>query len=322
MKYSLQDPEVSELTDYNAILTRQERSMLALRSLYAENGYALYKMSKFEEYELYLKNKEFLVSDNVITFTDTDGRLLALKPDVTLSIIKNSRPKDNEIIKAQYNENVYRVSGSTHTFKEIMQSGIECIGKIGDSEVAEVLSLASKSLSSLSEDYVIEISSLDLVCSVLGAFGIKGSVLDGSLELIGRKNSDGLKAYLSECGICDSGIELAAALTDIYGSPENVIPKLGKFRVNAEATAAADKLVFVCNELMKTTDGCKISIDFSLIGNMNYYNGIAFKGFVRGIPTAVLIGGQYDNLLKKMGKTSRGIGFAVYLDGIDRLPEA
>jgi ATP phosphoribosyltransferase regulatory subunit len=296
--------------------------MLALRALYAENGYALYKMSKFEEYELYLKNKEFLVSDNVITFTDTDGRLLALKPDVTLSIIKNSRPKDKELIKAQYNENVYRVSGSTHTFKEIMQSGIECIGEIGDREIAEVLSLASQSLASLSEDYVIEISSLDLVCSVLAAFGITDSALDGALDLIGRKNSNGLEAFLGERGISDSGIELALALTDIYGSPETVIPKLDKFRVNAEASSAADKLIFICRELMKTTDSAKISIDFSLIGNMNYYNGIAFKGFVLGIPTAVLIGGQYDNLLKKMGKTSRGIGFAVYLDGLDRLPEA
>jgi ATP phosphoribosyltransferase regulatory subunit len=155
-------------------------------------------MSKFEEYELYLKNKEFLVSDNVITFTDTDGRLLALKPDVTLSIIKNSRPKDKELIKAQYNENVYRVSGSTHTFKEIMQSGIECIGEIGDREIAEVLSLASQSLASLSEDYVIEISSLDLVCSVLAAFGITDSALDGALDLIGRKNSIGLEAFPGE----------------------------------------------------------------------------------------------------------------------------
>ena len=47
-------------------------------------------MSRFEEYDLYVANKDFLISDEVITFTDRSGRLLAMKPDVTLSIIKNA----------------------------------------------------------------------------------------------------------------------------------------------------------------------------------------------------------------------------------------
>ena len=54
---------------------------------------------------------------------------------------------------------------------------------------------------------------------------------------------------------------------------------------------------------------------------MKYYNGIAFRGFISGLPAAVLLGGQYDNLMTKMGKDSRGVGFAVYLDGLDRLTE-
>ena len=70
-------------------LTKEEKTMLALRSLYKHTGYASFKMSQFEEYDLYVKNKEFLIGDSVLTFTDTDGRLLALKPDVTLSIVKN-----------------------------------------------------------------------------------------------------------------------------------------------------------------------------------------------------------------------------------------
>ncbi|MCE2604206.1 ATP phosphoribosyltransferase regulatory subunit, partial [Pseudomonas aeruginosa] len=64
---------------------------MELRGLYEQYGYKKYKMSKFEEYSLYVENKDFLASDKVITFTDLDGRLLALKPDVTLSIIKNTQ---------------------------------------------------------------------------------------------------------------------------------------------------------------------------------------------------------------------------------------
>ncbi|MBQ7771078.1 MAG: hypothetical protein IJ373_07825, partial [Clostridia bacterium] len=62
------------------VLKQEERISLALRALYKKYGYQPYKMSKFEEYDLYVTNKEFLVGDGVITFNNTDGKLLALKP--------------------------------------------------------------------------------------------------------------------------------------------------------------------------------------------------------------------------------------------------
>ena len=76
------------------LLKNDEETVYKLRKLYRGYGYSRYKMSKFEEYDLYVKNKDFLISEGVITFTDTNGKLMALKPDVTLSIIKNS--KDGE----------------------------------------------------------------------------------------------------------------------------------------------------------------------------------------------------------------------------------
>ena len=62
-----------------------------------------------------------------------------------------------------------------------------------------------------------------------------------------------------------------------------------------------------------------ICVDFSVVNNMNYYNGIAFKGFIDGIPTGILSGGQYDRLLLKMNKKTQAIGFAVYLDELEKL---
>ena len=96
-------------------LKNQEKVVFSLRDLYFSYGYLPYKMSKFEEYDLYVKNKEFLVSDRIITFTDTSGKLLALKPDVTLSILKNA---SGEKQKVYYNEMVYRISAGTNSFKE------------------------------------------------------------------------------------------------------------------------------------------------------------------------------------------------------------
>ena len=79
------------------VLKNDEKAIFKLRTIYQKYGYTQYKMSKFEEYDLYVRNKKFLVSDNIITFTDTDGKLMALKPDVTLSIIKNTKDEKNTL---------------------------------------------------------------------------------------------------------------------------------------------------------------------------------------------------------------------------------
>ncbi|MEG2054356.1 MAG: ATP phosphoribosyltransferase, partial [Oscillospiraceae bacterium] len=65
-------------------------------------GYKKYKVSNFEEYNFYLQYKSFLTSDKILTFTDLDGRLLALKPDITLSIIKNAKVENGKTEKAYY----------------------------------------------------------------------------------------------------------------------------------------------------------------------------------------------------------------------------
>ena len=133
------------------IFSNKEKAMFALRSLYASHGFSMYRMSKFEEFELYASNMDFLDSGQIITFTDTDGMLMALKPDVTLSIVKNNRHIGNRIIKLFYNENIYRVSPKTHYFKEIMQVGLEYIGEIDLCVLCEVISLAAKSLHKISD---------------------------------------------------------------------------------------------------------------------------------------------------------------------------
>ena len=130
----------------DSVMTRQERISFMLRSLYSGHGYERYRMSKFEEYDLYSRNKDFLFSDGVITFTDTTGRLMALKPDVTLSIVKNRKDTPGTLQKLYYHENVYRVSAAADGFREQTQVGLECMGEVNDTCIAEVLRLAAESL--------------------------------------------------------------------------------------------------------------------------------------------------------------------------------
>lgn len=302
-------------TNFNPnVLKHEERAVFELRSLYQRYGYLPYKMSKFEEYDLYVRNKDFLISDNIITFTDTSGKLMALKPDVTLSIIKNTDDTDS-VQKVCYNENVYRISKGSQSFKEIMQVGLECIGNIDSYLIFEVLMLAAGSLERISSDYVLDISHLGIVSTVIDSVCADENRKKEILEKIGQKSIHEIDAICEGCG-CSP--ELIKKLVSLRGTPESVIEKLRKFDI-PELKAHIDEFENVLSLLEKCSFSRHINIDFSVINDMSYYNGFVFKGFVNGIASGVLSGGQYDKLMKKMGKKSCAIGFAVYLDLLERL---
>ena len=300
------------------VLTPEERVNLSLRAIYSSYGYKKYRMSKFEEYDLYAQNKDFLVSERVITFTDTDGKLLALKPDVTLSIVKNSKDI-NGIMKVYYDENVYRISKGTKSYKEIMQSGLECIGEVTEDVIVEVLSLALKSLKEISKSSVLVVSHLDIISEVLDYANVSGREKTEICNLLGEKNLFQIREILTNLGLEEDKKTLIEKLVTTYGEPQKVLSSLEDFAVSKRAELAIKELTRICKGLEKE-DG-KVIIDFSVVNDMNYYNGIAFKGFVEGVPSGVISGGEYDNFMKKMKKPYKAIGFAVYLDEVSRIKE-
>ncbi|MBO5714131.1 MAG: ATP phosphoribosyltransferase regulatory subunit, partial [Clostridia bacterium] len=297
-----------------SVLSTEEITALSLCSLYQQNGYSKYRMSKFEEYDLYVRNKDFLVSESVITFTDTDGKLMALKPDVTLSIIKNSKDQPDGQMKVFYNENVYRVSKGTKSFKEIRQAGLECLGKVTEKEITEILLLASKSLGLISDNYALEISHLGIVTGVLDYYKISEDGKNQILKFLGEKNSQGVLEVCKAENLDDNSMSLVEKLVTVYGAPQKVLKEIEVLRLNEKISSAIDQLASVVNSL----DDQNVHVDFSVVNDMKYYNGFAFKGFIEGIPTGILSGGQYDGLMKKMGKSSQAIGFAVYLDELNK----
>ncbi len=305
----------------DSVLKNEEIAIFKLRQLYGKYGYSQYKMSKFEEYDLYVRNKDFLVSDSIITFTDTNGKLLALKPDVTLSIIKNTKDEKNTVNKVYYNENVYRISKGAHSFKEIMQSGLECIGDIDNYNIYEVLMLACESLKSISGDCVLDISSLSILSDVIENISISEENRKNVLKCASEKNTHEIARICAEEEIPEQKANALKKLISTYGSPEKVIDILKNELSEFIEKKKIDELSDIVNALVENGYGDMIRIDFSVINDMNYYNGIVFKGFINTIPTGVLSGGQYDNLMQKMGRKTGAIGFAVYLDLLERFNE-
>lgn len=306
--------------NYSA-LKNDEKAVFKLRQLYTKYGYSQYKMSKFEEYDLYVRNKDFLISDSVITFTDTNGKLLALKPDVTLSIIKNTKDEDNCVKKVFYDENVYRISKGAHSYKEIMQSGLECIGSVDVYNIYEVLMLACESLKSISNDCVLDISHLGLLSDVIDQVKISPENKKYALKCISEKNIHELINICKNDGVNDECTDVLKKIVQTYGSPSKVLSEIESTIENYIDTTKFNELKLITDALEQNGYADMIRLDFSVINDMNYYNGIVFKGFINNIPSGVLSGGQYDNLMTKMGRKSKAIGFAVYLDMLERFDE-
>lgn len=293
-------------------LKKEDINILSLRHLYEQYGFVHYKMNKFEEYDLYVSNKDFLSGDNIITFTDTNGRLLALKPDVTLSIVKNYRDTVGTVQKVYYNENIYRPSKSTKTYKELMQMGLECMGDLNLYHISEVLLLAAKSLEALSDRYILDLSHMGVIRGFLEELNLQPRHEERFLSLLREKNCHGIQTLFDSLKIDDGLREKAIALASAYGNMDSVLKTLESISLNETMDRAIDELSTVCG-VLEEQGFDNVHLDFSIEGDMGYYNGFLFRGYIEGIPTGVLSGGQYDELMEKMGKASGAIGFAINL---------
>ncbi len=298
-------------------LKYDEQAVFLLRSLYSKYGYKQYKMRKFEEYDLYVRNKDFLISDSVITFTDTNGKLMALKPDVTLSIVKNTKDSDGSVQKVYYDENVYRVSKGTHSYKEIKQAGLECIGDVDTYCVCEVLSLAVKSLMTISESCVVDVSDLAILFALYDYIGLSYETRKRMTSLISDKNTHEMKHLCEDMSVSAESTALLEELISYNGTPDEILPRLKAMAERIGAQAEFSEFESVVSSLDEELQS-KLRIDFSVVSDINYYNGIVFKGFIDKIPDSVLSGGRYDSLMQSMSRKSKAIGFAVYIDMLER----
>ncbi len=304
------------------LLKKEEQVIFSLRALFEQYGYRKFKMSKFEEYDFYADNRSFLNSETILTFTGLDGKLLALKPDVTLSIVKNTKGSRDNAERVYYNENVYRARKGAGEYKEIMQVGLEYIGEVDAYATLEVLLLAQKSLKAISEEYIMDVSHMGFVAGLMEEIGLPYAQQKAILDCISEKNAHGLRAICKEAKLANDMTQKLEALAGLYGGLEETLKKAKALCCNERMEQAVKELEDILHCLKNGGNEKNVNLDFSIVNDMDYYTGIIFQGFINGVPSSILSGGRYDNLLRKLGKDADAIGFAVYLDLLERFDSA
>ena len=284
-----------------------------LSLLFESAGYKKYKMRKFEEYSLYLENKSFLTSEYVITFNDLSGKLLALKPDVTLSIVKNTKATQDSREKLYYRESVYRLDGRTHEYKEIDQFGMEILGDIDSAATLEVISLAKETLNQTERASSLCISHMGFMSALLDfAAGDNFSLREKLVDCVKMKNTHDMEAIFTQFNVSGDRKEKFIAANCVSGNFEAALEALCALNI-PESKASLNEL----SQLYKNLTACSLNdgiiLDLSIITDTDYYNGIVFQGFIEGMHKNILSGGRYDKLAGKFREGIGAMGFAVYI---------
>ena len=288
-----------------------------LKSLFESRGFISVRASRFEEYNLYIENRDFLSKDNFITFMN-GSKLMALKHDVTLSIVKNI-PKDRleTAEKLYYMDEVYRLSQKTNEYKVINQLGVELIGPSNNFSNIEIIDLSLHTMAAIGTDFLLDISHIGFISGILEDLKLSKKSIDRALSALHSKSTHILEEIFTDEKIYKPTIENILKIISLRKPLIQALPELSVFCKNYKTKTSYEELQVVAKSLSNNPYSDKLFLDFSTISNMEYYNNIVFSGYYLGISKAILTGGRYDNLLKKMNKKSGAIGFAIDLSELD-----
>lgn len=143
------------------------------------------------------------------------------------------------------------------------------------------------------------------------------------MAAVRAKNLAALGDFCRRKGLSGTVQALLERLVTTYGTMDTVLAELAPLCVGGKKTREAwEELSSLCTLLKANGLGDKVYLDFSVEGDMDYYSGLVFRGFLKNLAAGVLSGGQYDKMVEKMGKRCGAMGFAIYLNELERLGPA
>ena len=302
------------MKNYIKNLSRKDLVLLDIRKMYDSYGYKRISLPSFEEYDLYNENKDF-IDRNVLTVMSPNGKLLALRPDITLSVAKKiSKDQSLKYSKIYYQENTYNLTKYVG-YDENEQLGIELIGKESTFLDFEIVDLAIKSLNIINEKSIITLSHARFISSIFDNLNLEYEIKEEIFDCINKKNSHDIRNILENNKFISENVkQLIYKIPELSGDLEDIEKELLKYEVNDDIKKILLELKQLNNLLFKFHKKSKIVFDFSIVKNLNYYNGIILQGYIEGFPNVILTGGRYDKLFEKFD--TGAVGFAILTDSL------
>jgi len=253
-------------------------------------------------------------------FTDNDGRLLALRPDVTSSVARmaatllSERPRP---LRFCYAAPVFRQQAQSPAEwrRENTQLGCELIGAGGKPADLEILRLAAEILSrlNLQTRYCITINNVEIFNGVAAQMNLTPEAREQFRSLIDTRAAAELQQFLQDY---DSREGHAFSQPTQLTGTRTVIQTARHLITNARSVAALDSLDELWTEIESLGLQNSFEIDLGNVSSLDYYTGLSLKVFVHGAGTSVGRGGRYDGLTGSFGRSEPAVGFVLNLDAL------
>ena len=293
-----------------------------IKDVLVPRGFSEVITPALEFYDVFSPENHGIPQENMYKLVDMKGRLMAVKPDLTMPIARLActRLRDHPLpLRLYYNQNAYRINpaDSGHS-DEVDQIGIEVIGVGGRRADLEALDLAIRSMESCGlNNYRIEIGHIGIFNALTARLKLDARHKEQLRELIMTKNYPALNDQMDRM----KDMQTAAALKRLpalFGG-EEVLDELKTLVDDEEIGRVVDYLRSLLADLKELGADRHISLDLGIVGRNEYYTGIVFQGYTEGIGDTVLTGGRYDTLLSDYGMDLPAIGFGIDVDAVARV---
>lgn len=254
-------------------------------------------------------------------FTDTDGKMLALRPDITSSVARAAatlladRPRP---LRLCYAGPVFRQQRLSHVewLRETTQVGCELIGTGGAIADMEVLLIATEILTRLGlrDRFCITINNVEVFNGVTEHLGLDEAAREHMRSLIDKRDTAELELFLLAYKTTAEERQVFSRLTQLAGKGE-ILSKARSVITNPRSVAALDALESLWGTIESLGLQGSFEIDLGDASGLDYYTGLFFKIFVHGLGVRVGRGGRYDRLIGDFGRPEPAIGFILDLDG-------
>ncbi|MBQ3573433.1 MAG: ATP phosphoribosyltransferase regulatory subunit [Clostridia bacterium] len=284
---------------------------ISAREVFAKHGYHMVQPPTFEYYDVY--DAAVTKPENMFKFFDTNGRMLALRPDLTTSVARlaATKPLGDLPYRIAYSGNAFRndEAFSLARQREFSQVGIELIGDGSETADAEVIAITIEALLEFGlTDFQIDMGQVEYFKGISEQAGLDAIQSDSLREKINDKDFVAIEGMLDELSLDDEIRSIILELPKMFGGIDVVKEALQNSAIGQTARGALENLAKVYDILREKGLEKYLAIDLSMVPNLDYYTGIITKGFAKGVAFPICSGGRYDNLTAKFGKSMPATG--------------
>ncbi|MCJ7488986.1 MAG: histidine--tRNA ligase, partial [Thermoplasmata archaeon] len=297
-----------------AEMSRRRKVEEAMREICHRFGFGEVVTPTFEQSELFTLRSGQSIIDEMYVFKDKGDREMALRPEITASVIRffvsemSNQPKP---LKLYYVGNCFRYENpQSGRYREFFQLGAELIGSENPETDAEVISLAVHCIrASGLQDFRVRVGHIGVMKSLV-LREVQDSALAGKvLRMVDKEDFDAMGDMFDANSLSRNLFDRITTLADTRGGIEIL---------DSVDDAKAQQYLKELFEILKLQGVEDVELDLGIVRGLDYYTGMVFEidAPKLGAEKQILGGGSYTLSELFGGEAVFSTGFAI---GIDRV---